>query len=108
MAEHINDAHGIHDLGGLLDEPFNVDEHDYLPWEKRVHALRELLAKKELMSVDQLRRSVESLGEEKYKRLTYYEQWIWAMAQVMLERGIITDDELGRRIAEVKARHEQA
>ena len=100
-----HEAQGVHDLGGLLDEPFAADEHEYQPWEKRVHALRELLAQKELLRVDELRRSVESLGEEKYKRLTYYEQWISAIAEVMLERGIVTDDELGWRIADVENRH---
>lgn len=102
----ISDSIGIHDLGGRLQEPFNQEEHDYEPWEKRVHALRELLATKNLLRVDELRRSVESLGEEKYKRLSYYEKWIWGMSQVMVERGVITDEELGRRIAEVKNRHD--
>ena len=55
--------------------------------------------------MDELRRMVESMGVEKYKRLTYYEQWIWAMSQIMLERGVLSDDELGRRIADVEARH---
>lgn len=101
-----NDLCGVHDLGGQLDEPFNPDEHDYLPWEKRVHALRELLAQKSLLRVDELRRAVEGLGEEKYKRLTYYEQWILAISQVMIERGVVSVDELGRRIEAVKLRYE--
>lgn len=99
------DTRGIHDLGGVLDEPFNEEEHEYDPWEKRTHALRELLARKGLLKVDELRRVVESMGAEKYERLTYYEQWIWAMAQIMVERGIVTDDALGRKIAQVEARY---
>ncbi|MEP3846634.1 MAG: ScnB-like protein [Paracoccaceae bacterium] len=100
------DTRGIHDLGGVLNEPFNEDEHDYDPWEKRTHALRELLARKGLLKVDELRRAVEELGEEKYKRLTYYEQWIWAMSQIMIERGLVTDDAMGRKIAEVETRYQ--
>ena len=96
---------GVHDLGGQLNEPFNPDEHDYEPWEKRVHALRELLATKSLLRVDELRRMVESLGEHEYKSLTYYEAWIFAISQIMLEKGVVTDDELGRKIAEVNARN---
>ena len=97
---------GVHDLGGRLHEPFNPDEHDYEPWEKRVHALRELLATKGLLRVDELRRTVETLGEEEYKRLSYYEAWTFAMSQIMLAKGLITDDELGRKISEIKARNE--
>lgn len=100
------EALGVHDLGGRINEPFQKDEHDYEPWEKRVHALRELLAQKGLLRVDELRRGVEGLGEAKYERLTYYEQWIAAICQVMVERGVVTDDQLGRRIAEVKDRHD--
>lgn len=97
---------GVHDLGGALNEPFTPDEHDYEPWEKRVHAVRELLASKQLLRVDELRRAVEGMGEEKYKRLTYYEQWIWAISQVMLERGIFTDAEFGAKIEEIHRRLE--
>lgn len=101
-----HEARGVHDVGGLLCEPFVQTEHAYLPWEKRVHALRELLARKNLLSVDELRRAVEGLGKEKYARLTYYEQWILAISQVMVERGLVTDDELGRQIAVVLQRHD--
>ncbi len=100
----LTDYRGVHDLGGLLCEPFVPDEHDYEPWEKRVHAVRELLATKGLLRVDELRRAVEGLGEEKYKRLSYYEQWVWAISQIMLERGIVTDAEIGARVETVHAR----
>jgi len=99
------DARGVHDIGGRLGEPFSEEEHSYTPWEKRTHALRELLSQKGLLRVDELRRVIEGLGEEKYKRLTYYEQWALAIAQVMVERGVLTDDELGRRLAEVEKRY---
>lgn len=97
----LTEFRGVHDLGGVLNEPFAPDEHDYEPWEKRVHAVRELLATKGLLRVDELRRAVEGLGEEKYKRLSYYEQWIRAMSQVMIERGVITDAEFGAKVEEV-------
>lgn len=100
----LTEFRGVHDLGGVLHEPFAADEHDYEPWEKRVHAIRELLATKGLLRVDELRRAVEGLGDEKYKRLTYYEQWIWAITQVMLERGILKDAEIGLKIEEVRQR----
>ncbi|MEO9650559.1 MAG: ScnB-like protein [Roseobacter sp.] len=105
MANMMDEFRGIHDLGGLIELPLDQSEHDYEPWEKRVHAIRELLAKKGLLRVDELRRTVEGMGEEKYKRLSYYEQWVWAMSQVMIERGVITDHEFAQRVAKTKAAH---
>lgn len=99
---------GIHDLGGALEFPLDQSEHDYAPWEKRVHAVRELLAQKGLLRVDELRRTIEGLGEARYRQLSYYEQWIWAMSKVMVERGVVTDHELGQRLVEVAARHADA
>lgn len=94
---------GIHDIGGQLDEPFELTEHDYAPWEKRTHALRELLARKGLLAVDELRLAIESQSESDYVELTYYEQWITAMADIMVAKGIVDRDDLERAIDE--ARH---
>lgn len=102
----MDDFRGIHDLGGLIELPLDQGEHDYAPWEKRVHAVRELLAQKGLLRVDELRRTVEGLGEEKYKRLSYYEHWVWAMSQVMIERGVFSGNEFAQRIAKVSADHD--
>ena len=94
---------GIHDLGGLPAGKIEPDEHDYALWEKRVDALLVLLSKKGHMSVDELRRNIETLGAEAYDRMTYYERWIYAIAQTLLQRGVLTVEELGRRIGEVQA-----
>lgn len=95
---------GIHDLGGLDGGPIDRNEHDYAPWEKRVHAIRELLPQKGLLRVDELRRVIEGQGEQTYKTLTYYEQWVSAIVQVMIERHVFSIDEFGRKLAEVEAR----
>ena len=36
--------------------------------------------------------------------MTYYERWIYAVAQTMIQRGVVSIDELGRKIAEVEGR----
>lgn len=95
----------VHDLGGREAGPIPKDEqHDYALWEKRVDALLVLLSARGLLKVDELRRAVEQLGPGAYDELSYYERWIAAIAQVMLERGVLTSDELGRRMAEIEAR----
>lgn len=95
---------GPHDLGGLPAGPVDRSEHDYALWEKRVDALNVLLANKGISGVDERRRAIESLGADAYERLSYYERWIAAIAASMIEKGIITVDELGQRMAEIEAR----
>ncbi len=36
--------------------------------------------------------------------MDYSERWIAAIAAAMVERGVVTSDELGRKMAEVEAR----
>jgi hypothetical protein len=56
------------------------------------------------MKVDELRRNIESLGADAYDRMGYYERWMHAIAQTLIQRGVITIDELGRKLAEQEAR----
>jgi hypothetical protein len=98
-----------HDLGGQPAGPVDRSEHQYAPWEKSVHALVILLSDpcRRVMTVDELRRGIESLGEAEYDRLTYYERWITSIANTLLQKGVFTADELGRKLAEVEAREAQ-
>ena len=93
-------------MGGLPADRVEPIEHDYALWEKRVDALMVLLSHRDrrLLTVDELRRHIESLGPEAYDGMTYYERWIFAVAQTLIQRGVITVDELGRRIEAIRAR----
>ena len=97
---------GPHDMGGESAGPVDQSAHERLMWEKRVDALVTLLGHKDrqILRVDELRRSIEQLGAEAYDRMSYYERWVASMTNVLLEKGIVTSDELGRRMAEVEAR----
>jgi Nitrile hydratase beta subunit len=95
-----------HDMGGLPAATVVPAEHDFAIWEKRVDAMLVLLSNLEepLISTDELRRNIESLGSEAYDRMSYYERWIFAISQNLIQRGVITVDELGRKIEQVSAR----
>ena len=95
---------GVHDIGGLPAGEVVPSEYDYALWEKRVDAMMVLLSKKHLMTVDELRRNIESLGSDAYDKMSYYERWIYAISQTLIQRGVISVDELGRHIAAVQAR----
>jgi Nitrile hydratase beta subunit len=95
---------GYHDMGGLPAGAVEKCEHAYAPWEKRTHALLILLMGRNVINVDELRRAIEALGAEEYDRMTYYERWIAAMTNLLLQKGALTTDELGRKLAELEAR----
>ena len=95
---------GHHDMGGLPAGPVDRSEHAKEAWEKRVDALARLLTEKKLRRVDEARRAIEALPPDAYDTMSYYERWMAATAQLLLERGVITADELGRKMEEVKAR----
>jgi putative alpha-1,2-mannosidase len=99
---------GVHDIGGLPGGEIVPSEHDYALWEKRVDALMVILSRKSLLTVDELRRNIESLGADAYDKMGYYERWIYAITQTLIQRGVISIDELGGRIAEVQARPDDA
>jgi hypothetical protein len=51
---------------------------------------------------------MEQFGPEFYWKLPYYERWLHSMTSLMLEKGILTREELDARIAQIQARNTQA
>ncbi len=97
-------ARGPHDVGGAPAGPFVPTDHALLPWEKRLHALMDLLSVKKVLTVEEKRRGVEDLGREVYDRLTYYERWAVAACNLLLAKGVVTAEELACKLAEVRKR----
>jgi hypothetical protein len=97
-----------HDMGGLPAGRCEPDEHEYEQWEKRVDALMMLLSTKDrdLMKVDELRRNIEALGPEAYDTMGYYERWMHAIVQTLIQRGVLSIDEIGRTLAAQEAHDE--
>ena len=56
------------------------------------------------ITVDELRKNIEALPPEAYDKLSYYEKWITSLTQTLLQRGVITTEELGRKMQEVEKR----
>lgn len=98
-----------HDMGGEPAGLVDRSEHASAFWEQRVDAIRELTRKVErdgepLIRVDEMRRTIEGFGAEAYEELSYYEKWIRSMTSLLLEKGVITTEELGNKLAEIDAR----
>ena len=97
---------GAHDVGGAPAPAVVRDEHQHALWERRVDAMMMLLThpSRQLLILDELRRNVEALGPGAYATMGYYERWIAAITATMIDRGVVSSDELGRKMAEVEAR----
>jgi len=87
-----------HDMGGRPAGKVKPTEHDYAEWERRIDALSVLLGTKKILTVDERRRAIESLPPEMYDAMSYYERWTMALAQTLVQRGVITTQELARKM----------
>src|ERR1700748_2319901 len=86
-----------HDLGGatkFMCEAVDTEPHALTEFDRDVDALRQVLAAKKLMTVDELRRGIESIPEAEYHRLSYYQRWTRSITATLLRNGVITEAEL--------------
>ena len=86
-----------------LDAVQRVD-HELEPWEKRCHALADVLDFHKIINTEEKRRGVEALGTQLVGSLSYYERWIAAFSVILFQKGILTPGELARKMAEVEGR----
>jgi len=93
------------EMGGLDAGPVQRAEHEYAPWEKRCHALANVLDIHKIVNTEEKRRGIAALGSEMVAQLSYYERWIVAFANILFQKEILTPEELAKKMNEVAARH---
>ena len=93
-------------MGGQDASAVLPEDHDYALWEKRVDALMVLCSSKGFFTVDGLRRAIEDMGEAAFETMSYYERWVAAVNQNMIESDAYSLTELGERMEIIKARGE--
>ncbi|MBT0957142.1 nitrile hydratase subunit beta [Alphaproteobacteria bacterium KMM 3653] len=93
-------------MGGTPAGPVPDASHDFALWEKRVDALMILASARGHFTVDGLRRALEDMGEAAFEEMSYYERWIAAINQNLVEAGVYSLAELGEKMEEVRARAE--
>ena len=101
-------GHMHHDMGGLPAGRVERTEHDYAEWERRIDAMAVLLwglkGTRKYFTVDEHRKAIESLPPEAYDSMSYYQKWVVGLAQCLLQRGVLTSQEIARKMLEVQAR----
>lgn len=92
------------DIGGAAAGPIDRVEHVLEPWEKRCHALADVLDFRKIINTEEKRKGVEALGESLIGKLSYYERWIVAFANISFTKGLVSPTELAERMQIVEAR----
>ena len=93
---------GVHDMGGSPGGSIDKDQHEVEDWERLAEAINAALGGKGLQTTDQHRRAIESL--EEYQDLSYYERWVAATEKLLVEKDILTGDEIDERAASIGRR----
>lgn len=91
---------GMHDLGGK--QGFGRVRHVpkaptfHAAWEKRVNALLALAVRHKFFNMDEYRHAIERMEPRHYLSASYYERSMTGLATLLVEKGIVTQDELER------------
>ncbi len=89
----------VHDRGGRpTDEPIDRSEHELADWELLTDGLVGALGHEGAMSVDELRRGIESMQPAEYERASYYERWLYSVETILTEKGVLAPGEVDARL----------
>ena len=82
---------GIHDMGGMHGmghvDPATGEPIFEAPWERRMFAVLMATFAGGVYNVHEFRRTMERMAPADYLNTSYYEHWLIAMEQVMIEKG---------------------
>lgn len=89
---------GVHDMGGLQNfGPVFPEPHEppfHHEWERRAFGLTLAMGAVGQWNLDQSRAARESLPPAQYLANSYYQIWLDGLIKLMLERGLVTAEEL--------------
>jgi hypothetical protein len=96
---------GYHDIGGLESGTVDPTVTEARPWEKLSVVLGNVIGRSgaKVICVDEVRRSREEMGEQLYNELGYFERAIEATRRLLVEKGVIDEQELEARMAQIAA-----
>jgi nitrile hydratase subunit beta len=97
----IHDLGGMHGLGPVIREDNEPVFHE--DWERHAFAVLVLTMAGGHYTVDELRHSIERMDPAKYLTTTYYEHWLHSAEDLLDQKGVVTRDQLARRMAEIAA-----
>ncbi|MFB4309576.1 hypothetical protein [Actinomadura sp. GTD37] len=96
----------VHDVGGETDWPQPYMPKGETEWEMNIYLTCECLGWRGAWNSEMRRRAENDLGKTQYYGLPYYGRWITVAAKTLVNKGLLTTDELGKKIDEVRERLE--
>jgi nitrile hydratase beta subunit len=99
-------VNGVHDMGGMdgfgAIDPEPNEPVFHAPWEGRVNAIMRSMGYSKAWNLDMFRNAREHQLPAFYLASSYYKSWERTIETLLLERGLVTGDELtdGRSMSE--------
>lgn len=95
----------LNDIGGLKAGPVPKDHHPAALWARLSTATFMVLSqRRRVVALDELRRTMEDMEPALYHRLSYFERQCQALANLLIERGVLGKSEIDGRIARLTRR----
>ena len=91
-------------MGGSTGGNIDRGQHEVEDWERLADAVKSALGNEGLYTTDEHRRAQEGLPPEVYARLSYYERWVAAIEALLVEKGVLTREEIDERAEEISGR----
>jgi hypothetical protein len=88
---------GHHDIGGDPAGPIDRTEHALSDWEILADAVNQALGARGIKRTDEMRRAREEMDSEVYKSMSYYERWIASIETILIEKKILSREEIDRK-----------
>ena len=98
----------VNDIGGEDWGPIPLTQKETPDWAKLSTALRAALGDKGagLVNLHEGRRAREEMGYERYHALGYFEMGMQAIYDILVQKGVVTEQEVADRVAALKAASE--
>ena len=98
-----HDLGGMHGLGPVNPEPEATEPFFHAEWERRVLAMTLATGFLGQWNIDISRHARERQHPAEYLKNTYYENWMAGLEKLLVEKGIVTAEELATGKASGKA-----
>lgn len=89
---------GVHDMGGMDGFGPVVREQNepvfHADWERQTYGLAALAMRSMQVNTDEFRHAIERIPPARYLSSRYYERWLAAVETLLVERGVVTREEL--------------
>ena len=102
---------GAHDLGGMHGlgpiDPENDEPVFHAEWERRCFAITVAAGFLGQWNIDMSRYARERMHPAEYLSTSYYEHWLHGLQTLLVEKGLLTEEEIAARMLELAEEQEK-